>query len=254
MPSGMGAPDQPARVPRMSERSTDSGNLRERVCAVNLGLVKAGLVVLSFGNASAVDRDRGIVAIKPSGVAYESLRPEDIVLVSLEDGRLIEGTKRPSSDTPTHLILYRAFPSAGGIVHTHSVHASSWAQAGREIPCLGTTHADHFRGAVPVTRALSDQEIAGDYETHTGLVIVERFQAGGIDPAEVPACLDVRHGPFVWGASPEEALANAIALEHVAAMALKTLALAPGIGAAPEALVERHFHRKHGAGAYYGQP
>jgi L-ribulose-5-phosphate 4-epimerase len=221
---------------------------------VNRELVRSGLVVLAFGNASGIDRDAGIVAIKPSGVDYEALRPEDVVLVALDDGRVVDGAARPSSDTPTHLVLYGAFPGAGGIVHTHSLHAASWAQARREIPCLGTTHADHFHGPVPVTRLLSDDETATDYELNTGRVIVERFAAGGIDPAEVPACLDASHGPFAWGESPEEAIANAIALEHVAAMAIHTLALAPDIGPIPRALLDKHFHRKHGPNAYYGQP
>jgi L-ribulose-5-phosphate 4-epimerase len=231
-----------------------NADLRERVCRVNRELVQAGLVVLAFGNASGIDRDAGIVAIKPSGVAYEHLRPEDVVLVALDDGRIVDGAARPSSDTPTHLVLYRAFPHAGGIVHTHSLHAASWAQARREIPCLGTTHADHFHGPVPVTRLLTDDETTVDYELNTGRVIVERFVTGGIDPAEVPACLDASHGPFAWGETPEGAIANAIALEHVAAIATETLALAPGTGPIPGALLEKHFHRKHGPNAYYGQP
>ena len=228
--------------------------LRERVCEANRGLVEAGLVVLSFGNASGIDRGDGIVAIKPSGVDYATLRPEDIVVVALEDGRVVEGAGRPSSDTPTHLLLYRSFPEAGGVVHTHSAHATAWAQARREIPCLGTTHADHFHGPVPVTRALTSEEIATDYELNTGRVIVERFASGHIDPAEVSACLDASHGPFTWGASPEEALVNAIALEQVARIALHTLAIRPDTEPIPEALLDRHFRRKHGPGAYYGQP
>ncbi len=228
--------------------------LRERVCATNRRLVEAGLVVLSFGNASGIDRADGLVAIKPSGVDYATLRPEDIVLVSLDDGRVVEGAARPSSDTPTHLVLYRSFPTVGGVIHTHSAHATAWAQARREIPCLGTTHADHFHGPVPVTRLLTDEEIAADYELNTGRVIVERFTEGGIDPSEVPACLDADHGPFAWGATPEEAIVNAIALEHVAWMAIHTVALAPETGPIPRSLLDRHFTRKHGPGAYYGQP
>jgi L-ribulose-5-phosphate 4-epimerase len=227
--------------------------LRERVCDANRGLVEAGLVVLSFGNASGIDRADGIVAIKPSGVDYATLRPEDIVVVALEDGRLVDGSGRPSSDTPTHLFLYRNFAETGGIVHTHSAHAAAWAQARREIPCLGTTHADHFHGPVPVTRALTGDEIATDYELNTGRVIVERFAAGSIDPAEVPACLDASHGPFTWGATPEEALVNAVALEQVARIAIHTLALRPDAQPIPQALLDRHFRRKHGPGAYYGQ-
>ncbi len=228
--------------------------LRERVFEANLGLVEAGLVVLSFGNASGIDRDARIVAIKPSGVAYATLRPEDIVLVSLDDGRVIEGEGRPSSDTPTHLVLYRSFPETGGVVHTHSVHAAAWAQARREIPCFGTTHADHFHGPVPVTRWLTDAEIQTDYEAHTGRVIVERFTEAGIDPTAVPACLDAGHGPFTWGETPHEALVNAIVLEQVARQAIATLAIEPGTGPIPQALLDKHFKRKHGPTAYYGQP
>ncbi len=229
-------------------------DLRARVCAANRGLVDAGLVVLLFGNASGIDRDEGLMAIKPSGVDYAVLAPEDIVLVALEDGRVVEGSARPSSDTPTHLELYRSFPEVGGIVHTHSLHATSWAQARREIPCLGTTHADHFHGPVPVTRLLTDAEISEGYERNTGLVIIERFAAGGIDPGAVPACLDAGHGPFTWGASPDAALANAIALEHVAAMAILTLELSPAIEPLQGALQDKHHRRKHGPAAYYGQP
>lgn len=234
-------------------RAMEYRELRERVCAANLGLVRAGLVVLAFGNASGIDRSRGVVAIKPSGVDYDALRPRDIVVVALEDGRVIDGALRPSSDTPTHLALYRAFAGIGGVIHTHSVAATSWAQAGCDIPCLGTTHADYFRGPVPVTRLLSDEEIELDYELNTGLVIVERFVRDGIDPLEVPACLDASHGPFTWGDTPEKALEHAIALEHVAAMAISTVALTPHAGGIPDALLRRHFYRKHGPGAYYGQ-
>jgi L-ribulose-5-phosphate 4-epimerase len=228
--------------------------LRERVLAANLELVKAGLVVLSFGNASAVDRDAGVLAIKPSGVSYEQLRPRDIVVLALEDGRVLEGSRRPSSDTPTHLVLYREFPGVGGVVHTHSVCATSWAQARRELPCFGTTHADHFHGPVPVTRHLSPAEIAEDYETNTGRVIVERFARNGLDPLEVPAVLDASHGPFAWGPTVETALENAIALEAIAAMAIHTVALDPAVEAIPQELLEKHFRRKHGPDAYYGQP
>jgi L-ribulose-5-phosphate 4-epimerase len=228
--------------------------LRERVLAANLELVRAGLVVLSFGNASAVDRDAGVFAIKPSGVAYERLRPRDIVVVALEDGRVTDGSRRPSSDTPTHLVLYRLFPDVGGIVHTHSICATAWAQARRELPCFGTTHADHFRGSVPITRHLTEDEIVEDYETNTGRVIVERFAAAGIAPFDVPAVLDASHGPFTWGPTVESALENAIALEAIAAMAIHTVALDPAPEAIPGELLEKHFGRKHGPGAYYGQP
>ncbi len=229
-------------------------DLRQRVCLANRGLVNAGLVILSFGNASGIDRDAGVFAIKPSGVDYALLRPEDIVVLDLASGAVVEGTGRPSSDTPTHRVLYQRFAAAGGIVHTHSLHATSWAQAQRPIPCFGTTHADHFRGAIPVTRLLTDAEIAAEYETNTGRVIVERFEQDGIDPVDMPACLDAAHGPFAWGSGPEQALENAVALEHVAAMAITTLTLRPAAPPIPDALREKHFTRKHGLAAYYGQP
>jgi L-ribulose-5-phosphate 4-epimerase len=228
--------------------------LQERVHEANLALVRAGLVVLTFGNVSAVDRDGGVLAIKPSGVAYDELGPGTMVVVDLESGEPVGGTHRPSSDTPTHLVLYRRFGELGGIVHTHSPAATAWAQAGRDIPCLGTTHADHFRGAVPVTRALTADEIAGDYEERTGDVIVETFELRGLDPLETPAALVVSHGPFAWGADVDAALENAIALETVARMALDTLALRADVAALDGDLHRRHFSRKHGAGAYYGQP
>jgi L-ribulose-5-phosphate 4-epimerase len=228
--------------------------LRERVVAANRALVDAGLVVLTFGNASAADRVAGVIAIKPSGVEYDALRAEDVPVVDLASGELVAGTHRPSSDTPTHLALYRAFAGVGGIVHTHSAFAAAWAQAQRELPCFGTTHADHFRGPVPVTRQLTAAEIAGDYEERTGEVIVELFAQRGLDPLEVPAALVASHGPFAWGARVEDAVENAVALEAVAASAIRSLALAPGLEGIPEELLEKHFARKHGAAAYYGQP
>jgi L-ribulose-5-phosphate 4-epimerase len=227
--------------------------LRERVCEANRGLVEAGLVVLAFGNASGIDRARGVVAIKPSGSDYAALQPEDIVVVDLADGRVVDGRLRPSSDTPAHLALYRAFERIGGVVHTHSSNATAWAQAGRPIPCLGTTHADHFRGDVPVSRPLTEAEIAGEYELNTGRAIVEWFATSGVDPEEVPGCLAVRHGPFVWGPTPEGALEQAIALEHVAGIALSALAIAPDLEPMDSTLRDRHHRRKHGADAYYGQ-
>ena len=232
----------------------DLSDLREQVCTANRELVKAGLVTLAFGNASAVDRDDQVMVIKPSGVPYEQLTPAAMVVVSLTDGRVLDGALRPSSDTPTHLLLYRHFPSIGGVVHTHSPFASAWAQAGRAIPCLGTTHADHFRGAVPVTRQLSAEEIAGEYEAATGLVVVEALAATGLDPLQMPAVLVASHGPFAWGRSAMDAVVNAVALEAVAAMAQRTLALEPNAPAISDALLRRHFDRKHGPGAYYGQP
>ncbi len=232
----------------------DLSSLRERVCAANQGLVSAGLVTLSFGNASGVDRDRGVMVIKPSGVPYAELRPDDLVVLDLDDGTLREGTLRPSSDTPTHLALYRRYPDVGGVVHTHSSYASSWAQAGRSIPCFGTTHADHFHGPVPVTRGLTAAEIGGEYERETGAVIVETLDGLGLGPLEMPAVLVMSHGPFTWGASPEDAVRNAVALEAIAAMAFKTVVLEAAMPPIDATLLERHFTRKHGPGAYDGQP
>jgi L-ribulose-5-phosphate 4-epimerase len=228
--------------------------LRDEVCRANRDLVAAGLVTLSFGNASGVDRDAGVLVIKPSGIDYSSLRAEDMVVVRLADGEVVEGALRPSSDTPTHLELYRAFGSIGGVVHTHSPFASAWAQAQRPIPCLGTTHADHFAGEVPVTRPLTDREIDGAYERETGVVIVETFRDGAIDPLHVPAVLVASHGPFAWGTDAGDAVTNAIALEAIAAMAHRTIAIAADVERIGEPLQRRHFLRKHGPDAYYGQP
>ena len=227
--------------------------LREAVWRANQAIVEAGLVTLSFGNASGVDRDRGVMVIKPSGVPYAELRPEDMVVVALDDGRVVEGDLRPSSDTPTHLELYRRWPGVGGIVHTHSTAATAWAQARRSIPPFGTTHADHFHGPIPVTRMLTEAEVAGDYEAVTGSVIVETLETGGFDPLEMPAVLVASHGPFAWGPDPASAVDNAIALEAVAAMASRTLELDPDARPMADYLLERHYRRKHGAGAYYGQ-
>jgi L-ribulose-5-phosphate 4-epimerase len=224
--------------------------LKRESYEANLGLPAHGLVHLNFGNASAIDRRRGIVAIKPSGVDYVSLRPADMVLVDL-GGRKVEGRLRPSSDTPTHLALYRKFKGAGGVAHTHSVHATAFAQAGLAIPVLGTTHADFFNGPVPVTRELTAREIAGSYEANTGAVIVERFAR--LDPEEIPGVLVNRHGPFAWGHSAGEAVENAVALELCALLAFHTLRLRPKGTRFPAALQSRHFNRKHGTGAYYGQ-
>ena len=228
--------------------------LRERVAEANRGLAGAGLVTLSFGNASGVDRDRGVLVIKPSGVACDRVEPGDLVVVSLSDGNVVEGSMRPSSDTPTHLALYRRMQDVGGVVHTHSPFAASWAQAGRAIPCLGTTHADHFAGPVPVTQRLTGEEIAGDYERATGEVIAETLEELGLAPLHMPAALVASHGPFTWGADAEEAMTNAVVLELVASMATRTLALAPDAGSIDDALLARHFGRKHGPDAYYGQP
>jgi len=225
--------------------------LKERVCAANLHLVREGLVILTWGNASGISRRDGLVVIKPSGVPYEQMRPEHMVVVSVETGEVVEGTLRPSSDTPTHLELYRAFPEIGGIVHTHSLYATIWAQARREIPPLGTTHADYFHGPIPCTRPLTSEEIATDYEAHTGRVIVERF--ADLDPRHMPAVLVAGHGPFVWGETVEVAVETAVVLEYVARMALETLRLNASAEPIPDTLLNKHFFRKHGPGAYYGQ-
>ncbi len=227
--------------------------LRESVLEANLALGRAGLVVLTFGNASAVDRDAGVMAIKPSGVSYDELMPAAIAVVDIESGAVVDGATRPSSDTPTHLHLYRAWLDVGGIVHTHSSFATAWAQAGEEIPCYGTTHADHFDGAVPVTRPLTVAEIEGEYERATGAVIVETFARLELAPLHRPAVLVASHGPFVWGASVEEAVENAIALEEVAAGALRTRQVRADVLPIGDELRRRHFGRKHGPGAYYGQ-
>lgn len=227
--------------------------LRQDVYRANMGLVEAGLVLLTWGNASGVDRDAGVMAIKPSGVDYTALRPEDIVVLDLATGHIVDGDARPSSDTPTHLVLYRAFPGIGGVVHTHSRSATVFAQAMREIPCLGTTHADNFHGAIPVTRCLTDAEIADEYEANTGHVIVESFREQGLDANHLPGVLVSGHAPFAWGATPAAALENAIVLEYVAAMALDTFHLNPQCPPTTQTLLDKHFLRKHGPGAYYGQ-
>jgi L-ribulose-5-phosphate 4-epimerase len=228
--------------------------LKKRVYDANLALVEAGLVVLTWGNASGADRDQGVMAIKPSGVPYDKLTPKDIVVLSIESGEVVEGTARPSSDTPTHLHLYRSFESVGGIVHTHSTYGTSFAQACRPIPCLGTTHADNFYGEIPVTRAMTPAEIETDYELNTGKVIVERFKHAGLDAADIPGVLIASHAPFAWGATPEKAVENAIVLEFTAQMAANSFLLNPEVAPISRALLDKHFLRKHGRHAYYGQP
>lgn len=224
--------------------------LRQAVFDANLELARSGLVTLTWGNVSGIDRKRGLVVIKPSGVPYSALRAEDLVVVDL-DARRVEGTLNPSSDMPTHVRLYRAFDGTGGIVHTHSTHAVAFAQAGRELPCLGTTHADHFSGTVPLTRQLSKAEVEDDYVGNTAAVIIERFSE--LDPRAVPAVLVPGHGPFAWGTDAADAVKNSIALEAVARMALDTFRLEPDAAPIPAYLLRKHYRRKHGPDATYGQ-
>jgi len=225
--------------------------LKESVCRANLDLVREGLVIQTFGNVSGIERQRGLVVIKPSGVSYDVMKPEHMVVVSLDTGAVVEGNLRPSSDTPTHVVLYRAFKNIGGITHTHSLYATAWAQAGRGIPALGTTHADYFYGEVPCTRPMTDAEIKSDYEANTGAVIVERF--AGLDPMQFLAVLVAGHGPFTWGGDAAGAVHNGAILEYVARLASETLRINPLIGQMPAALLDKHFLRKHGPKAYYGQ-
>ena len=225
--------------------------LKEEVFEANISLVRSGLVVLTWGNASAIDRTSGLMVIKPSGVPYDKLKPKDMVVVSIETGKVVEGKLRPSSDAPTHRMLYAGFAEIGGIVHTHSPHATAWAQAKKELPPLGTTHADHFHGAVPCTRMMTDDEIEGGYEENTGRVILERF--AGMDPLHLPAVFVASHAPFTWGKNAGDAVKNAITLEQVCGMATETLLLNPSLSSMAPALVKKHFFRKHGKDAYYGQ-
>ncbi|AWC72270.1 L-ribulose-5-phosphate 4-epimerase [Serratia marcescens] len=226
--------------------------LKRQVLAANLSLPAYGLVTFTWGNVSAIDRQRGLVVIKPSGIAYEAMTLEDLVVVDLE-GKVREGHRKPSSDTATHLALYRAFADIGGVVHTHSRNATIWAQAGQPIPALGTTHADYFYGDIPCTRPMSEAEIAGDYEGETGKVIIETFNQAGRDPQQVPGVLVYSHGPFAWGKDAADAVHNAVVLEEVAIMAMATRQLAPAIAPMQPELLDKHFLRKHGKHAYYGQ-
>ena len=223
--------------------------LKEQVCKANLDLVEHGLVIFTWGNVSAIDRATGLVVIKPSGVAYDRMKPGDMVVVDL-DGRVVEGDLKPSSDTPTHLVLYRSFPKAGGIVHTHSTFATAWAQAGLDIPNIGTTHSDYFHHDIPCTTDMTASQVRGDYELETGNVIVERFK--DLDPVHTPGVLVRNHGPFSWGKDASEAVHNAVVLEQVAKMAFISKALNPELKMNP-LLIEKHFSRKHGPDAYYGQ-
>lgn len=225
--------------------------LKEQVYKANISLVRQGLVVLTWGNASAIDRSSGLMVIKPSGVPYDTMKPKDMVVVSVETGKVVEGKLRPSSDTPTHCVLYRGFANIGGIAHTHSPHATAWAQAKMDLRTFGTTHADHFHGTIPCTRSMTEEEIENNYEENTGNVILERFV--GIDPLHMPAVFVASHAPFVWGKDVGDAVKNAVTLEQVCAMATETLMLNPSLSSMSPALVRKHFFRKHGSGAYYGQ-
>ena len=237
---------QPLRYSKMLE------NLKKEVCEANLLLPKYGLVTFTWGNVSAIDRKQGLFVIKPSGVEYDVLKPEDMVVVDLE-GNVVEGTLNPSSDTATHLELYKAFPNIGGIVHTHSSYATSWAQSGRAIPCYGTTHADYFYGDIPCLRCLKKEEIEDAYEENTGHLIVNEFRRMQRDYEAVPAALCKNHGPFCWGKTAEDAVHCAVVLEEVAKMAMRTELINGMVHPAPQELQDKHYYRKHGANAYYGQ-
>ena len=225
--------------------------LKRDVCQANLDLLKAGLVIQTWGNSSWIDRRRGLVVIKPSGVPYDGMMPKHMVVVSLQNGKVVDGRLKPSSDTATHLVLYRAFPSIGGIVHTHSLYATAWAQAKKGLPAYGTTQADYWHGEVPCTRRLTTAELQSDYEANTGHIIVERFKQ--LDPSEHPAVLVASHGPFAWGKNVADAVHNADVLEFIARLASETLGLNPKVKPMPLALLDKHFLRKHGAHATYGQ-
>ena len=227
--------------------------LKQIVCQANLALPKYGLVTFTWGNVSGVDREKGLMVIKPSGVEYDNMTAEDMVVVSLATGEKVEGKWKPSSDTDTHVALYNAFPNLGGIVHTHSKWATSWAQAGQGIPAYGTTHADYFYGEIPCTRKMTPEEIGGKYELETGNVIIETFKVRGIDADQVPSVLVHSHGPFAWGTDPMNAVHNAVVLEELAFMAVQTQTINPGAGKMQQELLDKHYLRKHGKNAYYGQ-
>ena len=226
--------------------------LKKEVYEANMELPKRGLITYTWGNASGIDRESGYFVIKPSGVDYDKLSPEDMVVVDLE-GNVVEGKYRPSSDTPTHLELYKKYPEIGGVVHTHSPNATAWAQAGRSIPLYGTTHADYFFGSIPCARSLTKEEIEGDYEKNTGLVIIETFESQGLNPMYTPGVLCTNHGPFTWGKDAAEAVHNAVVLEEVAKMSTATELINPKVHQAPDTIRDKHFFRKHGENAYYGQ-
>ncbi len=227
--------------------------LKQQVLEANLLLPKYGLVTFTWGNVSGIDRDKGLMVIKPSGVEYEGMTAGDMVVVSLETGKRVEGRWKPSSDTKTHLELYRAFPGVGGIVHTHSPHAVAWAQAAEDIPCFGTTHADYFYGSVPCARHLTQSELEEDYERNTGTAIVETFRERCIEPTAVPGVVCASHGPFTWGKDAAQAVYHAVVLEEVAKMAILTRQVRASASPAPQRYQDKHYFRKHGPGAYYGQ-
>lgn len=224
--------------------------LKQKVFKANLDLVKQGLVIFTWGNVSGIDREKGLVVIKPSGVSYDEMKVEDMVVVDLETGKVVEGTLNPSSDTPTHLVLYKAFPNIKGVVHTHSTYATAWAQAGKDIPNIGTTHADYFHQDIPCTADMTEAEVKGNYELETGNVIVKRFE--GINPDHTPGVLVKNHGPFSWGTSPDNAVYNAKVMEQCAWMAFVAYSVNPNLTMNP-LLIEKHYSRKHGPNAYYGQ-
>lgn len=226
--------------------------LKKKVYEANMDLVRHGLVIFTWGNVSGIYRERGLVVIKPSGVDYDTMTPDDMVVVDLHTGEVVEGSLRPSSDTPTHLVLYRAWPEIGGVVHTHSTYATAWAQAGIDLPNIGTTHADYFHNAIPCTADMTEAEVKGQYELETGNVIVNRFRLGAINPVHTPGVLVKNHGPFSWGKDPHEAVHNAVVMEQVAKMAFVAYSVNPRLTMNP-LLVEKHFSRKHGPNAYYGQ-
>ena len=226
--------------------------LKKKVYEANMDLVRHGLVIFTWGNVSGIDRERGLVVIKPSGVDYDTMTPDDMVVVDLHTGEVVEGSLRPSSDTPTHLVLYRAWPEIGGVVHTHSTYATAWAQAGIDLPNIGTTHADYFHNAIPCTADMTEAEVKGQYEVETGNVIVNSFRLGSINPVHTPGVLVKNHGPFSWGKDPHEAVHNAVVMEQVAKMAFVAYSVNPRLTMNP-LLVEKHFSRKHGPNAYYGQ-
>ncbi|ORM71238.1 L-ribulose-5-phosphate 4-epimerase [Pantoea rwandensis] len=227
--------------------------LKQQVLEANLALPRHQLVTFTWGNVSAIDRANNVVAIKPSGVEYDGMTVEDIVVLDLESGRIVEGKKKPSSDTATHLALYRAFDDIGGIVHTHSRHATIWSQAGQDLPAWGTTHADYFYGSIPCTRLMTEHEIVNDYEHNTGQVIIETFRSRDISPTDVPGVLINAHGPFAWGKDADTAVHNAVVMEEIAYMGIFSRQLTPGINPMQQVLLDKHFLRKHGKNAYYGQ-